>query len=225
VVIGDPYKIEAVSSNHLPGKNNSDVKILQLSGNTITILPTNIGAFFPNLEVYQFNVTGVTKVVRENFVDLPNLRWIDLRDNRLQEVDNVFDNNTKLYSLNFGGNPLKHVSSRTFDKLDNLQRLMMGNDACINEYADRNRVGVLNIISHLAQKCPPSWRMIEDEFFKSDRLKMLIDNRIAAKMNFPVMREKEGVKEGEKEDQKKIKKLEGENEDLKAQLKELEELI
>jgi hypothetical protein len=180
--IGDPHRIEGITGTHLAGRTNDDVRILTINGQPIGSLPTNVGSIFPKLEGYECRGGRLTVLTKENFMDLPNLKQAELLDNELQEIDNIFENNKELLTVRFANNPIRHVESQAFDHLDKLTQLHM-HYTCIHEWAINDRPAVLRIITQLISRCPPSQRMIENEFLKSDRLKTLIDEQVSERMN------------------------------------------
>jgi hypothetical protein len=112
--IGDPRKIVAATQNHLPGRNDSDVKALNFYRIPVKLLPTHLVKFLPNLEGYECNIGGLTELSIENFQDLPNLRSVWIPFNSFSEVSDVFRLNRKLEGINFNANSIRHVSAQAF---------------------------------------------------------------------------------------------------------------
>jgi hypothetical protein len=181
--IGDPRKIEAVTQNHLPGRNNSDVKALNFYRVPVKLLPTNLGQFFPNLEGYECHMGGLTELSIENFQDLPNLRSVWIPFNSFSEMPDVFRHNLKLEGINFNANAIRHVSAQAFSNLSNLRWLEFVDSGCINRKVENNRAEVVNLIAHLGSSCPPSSRMIQDELLASEKFQRIVDQQIAERMN------------------------------------------
>lgn len=183
VKLGDPRIVTDVTQNHQAGRNNSDVTGLKISQQALGLLPHNIGAFFLNLQAYESDNSGLTKLSREDFQDMPNLILGSFRWNEYSEVDNIFSRNPKLQVLHFGHSPRRHVSARAFDHLTELDSLAFYQATCIDQTAVSDRNGVLNIISNLARSCPPSPRMNMEEMLESEEFEKALNQKIANQIN------------------------------------------
>jgi hypothetical protein len=180
IKIGDPHLIEGVSQTHLSGRKNSDVILLRMDGKPLGTLPNNVGSFFPNLEGYQCKSAGITELTKENFMDLPNLKQLEFYDNKIQEIGNIFGNNPKIYIIQFGKNPLKHISYQAFAHLSKLDVFHLESTPCMDDYINSDRQAVLEMLSTLKRTCPPSQQMLDDE---SGQLNKELEDQIAKRTN------------------------------------------
>lgn len=181
---GDPRVITEVSQNHVEGRNDSHVTSVMINNQFVAQLPRNFGEFFPNLEGLAVIYSYLEEISREDLVNLPRLRQLDLFANNVRSLDSdLLRGNPFLEAFSVYYNPVRRVGLTTFDNLPHLTSLHFSETGCINERADENRLDVENLIFHLAVNCPPTFQMIEKDFLAGAKFQRTIDLQIADRIN------------------------------------------
>lgn len=167
-------KVEAVSQNHMAGKTNQDVKMLLLEDDwVLDEFPTNIGAFFGNLEGIRLKKVSITELTKNGLMHLPKLKYFSATNiDSLQRIyGDAFVNSPQLEYLDLSNNEITNVGPRLLLGLNKLAYASFSNNLCIN--VTTNVVDKNAISNQLSFKCPPSVHMIEEiilsgeEFVKS----------------------------------------------------------
>lgn len=78
---------------------------------------------FPNLERLILSSNGLTNLSSDLFADLPQLVWLDLRENRVRLSPGIFNYTPNLEVLELGNNMMENVEPRIFDPLKKLRLL------------------------------------------------------------------------------------------------------
>lgn len=162
--IGHERNVTEVSSNHMIGRTNSDVKFLRIDNHPqLTVIPGNLYQFFPNLESIMIVTTAIDKVSREDFYGLNEFKQFYLNNAKVTIIpSDLFIENPLMHSIYFNNMPIQHVGHRVFDHLPYLTSLWVANGVCINTYVNTNRATVLSIMFRLIVSCPPTFEMTED---------------------------------------------------------------
>lgn len=181
---GDPRVITEVSQNHMEGRNDSHVTSVMISDQIVAQIPRNFGEIFPNLEGLAVIFSHLEEISKEDLVNLPRLRQLDLFANNVRSLDSdLFRGNPLLEAFSVYYNPVRRVGLTTFENLPLLTSLHFSETGCINERADESRLEVENLIFHLAVYCPPTFQMIESEVLAGAKFQRTIDLQIADRIN------------------------------------------
>jgi Leucine-rich repeat (LRR) protein len=111
---------------NIPGA--ATVTHLYLNNNNITLSPNQANIFnnFPNLVWLSLNHNQIQELPAGIFDNLPQLRALYLHNNLLRELpEGIFDNLNQLMFLNLSNNRLRRLPSRIFDNLTQLQELQL----------------------------------------------------------------------------------------------------
>lgn len=178
---GHDREVVAISTNHLEGKNNNDVKHLQISNQPLLkVVPRNIYKFFPNLEGIAFYVTGITNVFSVDLQGLHSLRLFNVYANQITEIGNdLFKDNSLLETISFGNNPIRNVAPRVLDHLTSLTTVHLMSTSCIDVYFYYDRKAVEKLLLDLPLKCPPTFEMIETRILEGPSFKHLVEQEVA----------------------------------------------
>lgn len=93
VDVANPATVRNISGTHFEGKDHEDVKGFYTYSNyrNFTTIPTDIGNFFPNLEIFEWYEGNISSVDSSTFEPWPNLLVINLNGNKLVTLDgNLF---------------------------------------------------------------------------------------------------------------------------------------
>jgi hypothetical protein len=187
VSIGDSKHVTGVSTNHLPGYDNTKVLGFYVVDKPVGFLPRNISNFFPNIEGLGLYRMGITELKREDLEPFPKLKAIDLNGNKIEEVsNNLFAGNPLVHSIAFYRNPVRHVSQGVFDHLKDLFSLTFYESTCFNAYV-ANKTQIPDFILKLTVNCPQTFDMIyertEAKLLEGVKLEMKIDQQISERVN------------------------------------------
>lgn len=185
--VGDPLHITEVSSNHMPGKTNSDVVGFYIINQHVGFFPKNISNFFPNLEAFGLYWMGIKDFRREDLYPFHNLKLIDLNGNQIRDVNNnLFEGNPKMRFIAFYNNTVRHVAHNVFDHLDQLEELNFVLATCLSLVAN-GREQIQDILFKIAVNCPPTFDMIfertEEKLLKGIKLEKKIDEQVSVRIN------------------------------------------
>lgn len=121
-------------------------------------LPTNLGEFFPSLEVLKVTSSGLFNVHSKIFENLSNLKTLQLKINELREIPHgTFDSLINLESLDLSFNRFESLETGLFEQQTKLQNLNLAN----NELKSFS-------IEHL----PPK-NAIEELYLKSNKIEII----------------------------------------------------
>lgn len=74
IFVGNPQLITDVSTNHMAGRNNSDVKGVRIRSQPIEFIPFGLSNFFPNLESIDMAFSTVRTVSKNAFKGLKKIK-------------------------------------------------------------------------------------------------------------------------------------------------------
>lgn len=120
-------KIFQVSGLHVGSRTNRDVDYFSSYKNgKLKFLPIALGRFFPNLIRYKIEYSGVLKMFRKNFKDLPKLEFLEISNSQLKKIprDAFYDLN-KFEHLELVENQIEAIDSATFVHNTNLRKIIL----------------------------------------------------------------------------------------------------
>ncbi|KAG5670174.1 hypothetical protein PVAND_000455 [Polypedilum vanderplanki] len=130
-VLTDNILIKRVIGSHKAGKQNTDVKLLDLSPDDdepkreIHFMPSGISDIFPNLRILYIQSCQIKTISRKNFKRFNELTTISLTENQIEHIDeDTFYEVPNLYSLRINGNRLKNVPDNLFIYAPRLQHFI-----------------------------------------------------------------------------------------------------
>lgn len=163
--------ITSVSGDHTNyngnTRSNSHVRSLEIKNKDSRAMPRAIADFFPNLEAIFIHNAGLEEISPEDLKGLTQLRQLDLRQNKIREIDgHLFAGNSLISAFSVTENPVRHVNPRIFEGTSHLTSLHFHRTGCIktvDEHVTDNRDEVVEYIREVTFRCPPSFPMIQRE--------------------------------------------------------------
>ena len=129
----DETRITGISGTHIDGRSNSDVNVFDWQYNPVGYVPSNIDAFFPNIESVLFFKTQLTSISEKDLNQFPNVKSLYMDSNNLSILeDDLFNGTPNLRIVNFGSNPLNNISNKLIHDLDKLERALFLNAGCLS---------------------------------------------------------------------------------------------
>lgn len=150
-----------VSQNHMQGKSDKDVEILQIVGKTLMFLPQKMENFFPNLKGLYIFRTSLKTIERENLTPFPNLIFIYVGATSVETIEwDLFLDNPKIEYISFSESPIKSIGPTFLDPLSNLKEVHFSKCVCITKFiADPCKIDEMK--EALIKNCPPTIEMFK----------------------------------------------------------------
>ena len=79
----DETRITGISGTHINGRSNSDVNVFDWQYNPVGYVPSNIDAFFPNIESVRFFLIQLASISANDLNQFPNLKSLYMDSNNL----------------------------------------------------------------------------------------------------------------------------------------------
>lgn len=149
-------EITEIHGNHLPGRSNLDVEAFQtLSMEAFRMMPTGIERFFPNLLLLQFFSGILSSVSSEDLSAWPNLTMFSAQRNKIEILDgDLFQNAPQLKWIDLSSNLIQNVGTNLLSNLNELTYISFIDNPCINSFANTPQE-IENLKSQLLTQCPP----------------------------------------------------------------------
>lgn len=184
LVLTEQSVLDFVSQNHLAGKSNNDVEVLQIHDQICDFLPRNVEKFFPNLRGLSILRTTLKTITRENLAPFPNLLFTYIAATKVEILDwDLYLSTPKVEFISFSESPVSSVGPSLLDSLKNLKEVHFSKCACIQKYVLTSaQIGEMR--RALAVSCPPTLEMQQRAiFYHNDffgkKLKYLVEHETA----------------------------------------------
>lgn len=149
IIIND-FEIDSISKNIFDCFPN--IKILDLSSNSIPIVKVDLISPGSFLEVLNLHGNEITKICPGIFSSLTHLRVLNLSSNKIREIkDNAFTYLTNLRELYLQQNRIEELKSNIFMDLKKLEKLDLSSNNLT--YICRDTFSGLNNLEILELKC------------------------------------------------------------------------
>ncbi|XP_044730264.1 protein artichoke-like [Chrysoperla carnea] len=99
---------------------------LDLSGNHLKSLPSKMFEGNVQLRVLNMSQNSISNILRDTFARLPDLIELNLENNQLTVIKNIFTSLTQLEEIHLVGNQIKEIEPNTFEENVNLKRVHLG---------------------------------------------------------------------------------------------------
>jgi hypothetical protein len=162
---------ENVTGNHLTGKTNKDLKVLNFR-NTVNFFPRGLNTIFQNLTEVVITRCGLKEISREDLTGLEKLEVLITEYNMIKSLPiNLFEGMSKLKKISFRGNKLEFVSSEMFQPvIDNDFELVgFSENLRINAVYIRNRPNGCGSLKKLME-------IIDENCLKPDEFEESVKN-------------------------------------------------
>lgn len=146
-------KVTNIIGKHQDGKSNDDVHKIYFKFQNCPFLPTNLGQFFKNLEIFNIIKSNVQHVLPGDLNGLSKLETFDASHNPIEEIDkNFFRNCTSIKKILFVDCHIKKVERGALDPLINLKYASFDFNDCIPVNSDDD-YGLESLKANLNDKC------------------------------------------------------------------------
>ena len=126
------FDLEGVSKNHMTGKTNADVILFDLENYLkIDVIPKNVGAFFPYIEVFKCSLCTVSQISSSDLMQFPKLKCFYLGHNKLRTIPgDLFKHTPNIEFVGLEFNEIERVGADFFNYLSKLKILYFNNNIC-----------------------------------------------------------------------------------------------
>lgn len=160
-----------VTGDHDDGMSNNDVIMLEISQIKCSEMPSKLSRYFPNIKGISAWQCGIEKLTKNDLETYPKLQFLDMSDNKIAVLTNdVFEKNRKITWVNFIGNRLFYIGLAIFDSLENLEKVYLLNNLCINMQAE-GKYEIAELKDKIASDCSERVTEAEEEQDKVHNLK------------------------------------------------------
>lgn len=130
-------EVTEILGDHLTGLSNDDVVAFsEIDYRLFSKVPRDLERFFPNLVALRLQWTGLTTLSSEELAPWPNLEYLDVSINDIEELDaDLFQYSPKLRWISFEGNSILKVGIGLLSSLNELTYINFLNNPCINVQA------------------------------------------------------------------------------------------
>jgi hypothetical protein len=157
LIVGGGQNVASVTGSHQMGMTDSNVQMLFLTGNdALSFVPRGIREFFPNVIAIEMANTGLEVLDGNEFVDLPQLQWLTIRNSILKRISgDLFVPSPSLAFVDFKSNFINHIGENLFAPLNPSSMSFVGFTLnwCINQEAN-NPTQIATLIENLKRLCP-----------------------------------------------------------------------
>lgn len=161
VTNGDDVNLEAVTGEHLYGRNNTHVEGLYVVNVKLSFIPKNLPKFFPNLLGLRLYNTKMTTITANDLKPFPGLIDLSIQTNNLTSLaSDLFQFSRKLKHVSFYRNSLTSIAEKDdsgkglLRYSENITTANFLHNPCINMFANSSLQ--LQLLDNLIfQNCKP----------------------------------------------------------------------
>ncbi|KAG5670802.1 hypothetical protein PVAND_001040 [Polypedilum vanderplanki] len=146
--------ITAMKGQHLPGKTNDDVKGFLSDRNKIIYPVHKLTKYFKNLEAIKHRQTYLVDITNEDFEEFATkLVYLQISKSYLEKIQkDLFIYNPNLKGIDLSNNRIIKFDPKVFDSLRNLEYLTVEGNTCIKKQNyDTNDVA--KVINQIKSQC------------------------------------------------------------------------
>ncbi|XP_070508767.1 uncharacterized protein [Chironomus tepperi] len=153
----DARKVTNVSGIHDQHKSNEHVKSFGIGNRIVHFMPKELDKFFTNLIVLDVYATGLQEIVKDDLKPFKDLKYLSLTGNELQTIDfDLFVYNPHLEVVLLWGNKIETVND-AFENLLKLQYLSFKNNPCHSGVARHSHNQLTALIKEIHNNCEPDY--------------------------------------------------------------------
>lgn len=139
VIVDDNNDFLSVSGSHAKGKDNGDVRFLNI-GLGIDRIPTNIGNTFKKLKGVQFWFAGLQSISPDDLKQFSGLEIFSVHGNVLETLDgDLLNHNSKLKWVDFRNNSISHIGPDFLKNMKDLKEIFFSGNICIDMDAQSSK--------------------------------------------------------------------------------------
>lgn len=147
--------VARVSSGHLEGRGNTDVRGFSISERmSVKFIPKGLAKFFPNIEALEVDHSDLEFLTEDDFEGLSSLTLLNMGYNKVTTIpSNFFAHTPKVRFISFSQNPLTTIAPKVFEPLHNLLSLSLDQSNCIDGFVLNNRYAAASLAMRAYEQC------------------------------------------------------------------------
>ncbi|XP_037047434.1 uncharacterized protein LOC119082141 isoform X2 [Bradysia coprophila] len=173
--------VTAIFGSHQTGKGHEDVGGIILEGQDLSVFPTNIEYFFPNMIGISLYNNSIPAVNNEHLAPFPYLQFLGLTTNKITSIGgNLFSGMNSMVYISFSNNNIRHVGHDLNLPING--RTYFSTTTCIDQTAT-TPVEVASLTLNLLRFCPPTISQIEESLENRQNLLTHVDSQVRVLRN------------------------------------------
>lgn len=153
ITADDKEDVVTVTGDHAKGKDNGDVKFLNI-GLEVGNIPTNIGNTFKKLKGVQFWYAGLASITKDDIKQFSELEIFSVHGNKLEFLDgDLLNHNSKFEWIDFRNNSISQIGPNLLKSLKDLDAIFFSGNICIDRDAESSKT-IKELIEQLPSLCP-----------------------------------------------------------------------
>lgn len=153
IIADDNGDILTVIGNHAKGKDNSDVKFLNV-GLAVDNIPKNISNTFKKLKGVQFWFAGLHSITADDIKQFSDLEIFSVHGNELESLNgDLLSHNSKFKWIDFRNNSISQIGPNFLKSLKDLDAIFFSGNVSIDRDAESSKT-IKELIEQLPVLCP-----------------------------------------------------------------------
>ncbi|XP_042326556.1 toll-like receptor 3 isoform X2 [Sceloporus undulatus] len=125
-------QLSQISSSTFNGMHNTNLTILDLSNNGLSVIENDSLVYLSNLEDLNLMNNNITRLFSHSLNGLSNVNYLNLGYSDIRKIDSAFQWLKHLKDLIMDGNKFLEITPNTFKGLDNLKNLSLSQCSIIS---------------------------------------------------------------------------------------------
>ncbi|KAG5668137.1 hypothetical protein PVAND_016089 [Polypedilum vanderplanki] len=148
--------VDNVVGGHQERKTDDDVILINIKSIKSSRIPPGFDIYFRNVEgIFAFS-SDKTELLKEDLMNFPKLRYLDMSTNRLRNLpSDVFEDNLQMEWIDLSENRIKYVGLDILEPLKKLHYANFGSNICIDELARDKSDIERTLKKNLVRNCQP----------------------------------------------------------------------
>ncbi|XP_037040529.1 uncharacterized protein LOC119077420 [Bradysia coprophila] len=173
--------VTAIFGSHQTGKGHEDVGGIILQSQNLSVFPTNIEYFFPNMIAISLYNNSIPAVNNEHLAPFPYLQLLELYMNKITSISgNLFSGMNSMRLISFNNNNIRHVGHDLNLPING--QVEFSANTCIDQYA-YTPTAVASLTLNLLRNCPPTISQIEESLENRHNLLTRVDSQVQVLRN------------------------------------------
>ncbi|XP_037047437.1 uncharacterized protein LOC119082142 [Bradysia coprophila] len=173
--------VTAIFGSHQTGKGHEDVGGIILESQNLSVFPTNIEYFFPNMIGISLYNNSIPAVNNEHLAPFPYLQFLGLATNKITSISgSLFSGMNSMRLISFSFNNIRHVGHDLNLPINGVS--LFSANTCIDQYAT-TPAEVASLTLNLLRNCPPTISQIEESLENRQNLLTRVDSQVRVLRN------------------------------------------
>lgn len=152
---GSDCRTGKIIGQHDEEKSNDDVKFINITLDTLKLLPRGLHKKFPNLEILYLNTIKLNQITRDDLKSFGNkLKILSIVKSSILNIDkNLFNSTRNVKFLHIESPKMENIHDKAFDPvMENLESLAV-NFPCVGHQVEDKKEKIIKLIEKIAVSC------------------------------------------------------------------------